>query len=85
MPILHHTGLTVVDLDRSLHFWRDAMAMDVLFQQEKAGGYMEAIVGEPGAHVRMAHLALVVLGLHRTIDLTLSPGRIVHRHPDGPA
>jgi catechol 2,3-dioxygenase-like lactoylglutathione lyase family enzyme len=57
MPILHHTGLTVADLDRSLHFWRDAMGMEVVFQQEKAGGYLEAIVGEPGAHVRMAHLA----------------------------
>jgi catechol 2,3-dioxygenase-like lactoylglutathione lyase family enzyme len=33
------------------------MGMEVLFQQEKAGGYLEAIVGEPGAHVRMAHLA----------------------------
>jgi catechol 2,3-dioxygenase-like lactoylglutathione lyase family enzyme len=57
MPVLHHTGLTVADLDRSLHFWRDAMGMEVVFQQEKAGGYLEAIVGEPGAHVRMAHLA----------------------------
>jgi len=57
MPFLHHTGLTVADLDRSLRFWRDAMGMEVLFQQEKAGGYLEAIVGEPGAHVRMAHLA----------------------------
>ena len=48
MPILHHTGLTVADLDRSLHFWRDAMGMEELFQQEKAGSYLEAIVGEPG-------------------------------------
>jgi catechol 2,3-dioxygenase-like lactoylglutathione lyase family enzyme len=57
MPILHHTGLTVADMDRSLHFWRDAMGMEVVFQQEKAGGYLEAIVGEPGAHVLMTHLA----------------------------
>ena len=57
MPTLHHTGLTVSDLERSLHFWRDAMGMEVLFQQEKEGGYLEAIVREPGAHVRMAHLA----------------------------
>jgi len=57
MPLLHHTGLTVSDLERSLLFWRDAMGMDVLFQQEKDGGYLEEIVGEPGAHVRMAHLA----------------------------
>jgi len=57
MPFLHHTGLTVADLERSLRFWRDAMGMEVLFQQEKDRGYLEAIVGEPGAHVRMAHLA----------------------------
>jgi len=57
MPTLHHTGLTVSDLERSLHFWRDAMGMEELFQQEKEGGYLEAIVREPGAHVRMAHLA----------------------------
>jgi catechol 2,3-dioxygenase-like lactoylglutathione lyase family enzyme len=57
MPILHHTGLTISDLERSLLFWRDAMGMTVLFTQEKAGGYLEAIVGEVGAHVRMAHLA----------------------------
>jgi catechol 2,3-dioxygenase-like lactoylglutathione lyase family enzyme len=57
MPDLHHTGLTVSDLDRSLQFWRDAMGMTVLFEQEKKGGYLEAIVRETGAHVRMAHLA----------------------------
>jgi catechol 2,3-dioxygenase-like lactoylglutathione lyase family enzyme len=57
MPSLTHTGLTVADLDRSLRFWRDAMGMQEIFQQEKCGGYLEAIVGEPGAHVRMAHLA----------------------------
>ena len=57
MPVLHHTGLTVADMDRSLHFWRDAMGMEVVFQQEKAGGYLEAITGEPGAHVLMTHVA----------------------------
>jgi catechol 2,3-dioxygenase-like lactoylglutathione lyase family enzyme len=57
MPDLHHTGLTISNLERSLRFWRDAMGMTVLFEQEKAGGYLEAIVTEPGAHVRMAHLA----------------------------
>ena len=57
MPSLHHTGLTVADLDASIRFWRDAVGMTVLFEQVKAGGYLEAITGEPGAHVRMAHLA----------------------------
>ena len=47
MPMLHHTGLTISDLDRSLRFWRDAMGMRVLFEQEKPGGYLEGIVGDP--------------------------------------
>ena len=71
--MLHHTGLTVSDLERSLHFWRDAMGMEVLFQQEKAGGYLEAIVGEPGAHVRMAHLAFGGEGPRIELFQYLSP------------
>jgi catechol 2,3-dioxygenase-like lactoylglutathione lyase family enzyme len=46
MPALNHTGLTISNLERSLLFWRDAMGMTVLFEQEKTGGYIEAIVGE---------------------------------------
>jgi catechol 2,3-dioxygenase-like lactoylglutathione lyase family enzyme len=57
MPFLHHTGLTVRDLDRSLAFYRDLLGMDVVFEQEKQGGYLATIVGYEGAHVRMAHLA----------------------------
>ena len=51
-----HTGLTVSDLERSLLFWRDALGMREAMSQEKQGGYLEAIVREPGAHVRMVHL-----------------------------
>ena len=72
--MLHHTGLTVSDLERSLHFWRDAMGMEVLFQQEKAGGYLEAIVGEPGAHVLMAHLAFGGEGPRIELFQYLAPG-----------
>jgi catechol 2,3-dioxygenase-like lactoylglutathione lyase family enzyme len=79
MPILHHTGLTVADLDRSLHFWRDAMGMEVLFQQEKAGGYLEAIVGEAGAHVRMAHLAFGGEGPRIELFQYLAPSGGQHR------
>jgi catechol 2,3-dioxygenase-like lactoylglutathione lyase family enzyme len=79
MPFLHHTGLTVADLDRSLHFWRDAMGMEVLFQQEKAGGYLEAVVGEPGAHVRMAHLAFGGEGPRIELFQYLAPSGGQHR------
>jgi acetoacetate decarboxylase len=41
----------------------------------------------PNAQLPAHRLAVreVVLGLPRTIDLTLSPRRIAHRYPGGPA
>ena len=54
---INHTGLTVSDLDRALAFYRDALGLEVVMQQEKEGGYLAAITGYPQAHVRMAHLA----------------------------
>lgn len=51
-----HTGLTVSDLEASLAFWRDGLGMREAIRQEKQGGYLEAVVREPGAHVRMVHL-----------------------------
>ena len=56
MTALAHTGFTVRDLERSVAFYRDALGMEVVFEQEKRGGYLAAIVGYPDAHVRMAHL-----------------------------
>jgi len=52
----HHTSLTVSNLERSLAFYRDALGLAVVFQQEKKGGYLAGMTGYPDAHVRMAHL-----------------------------
>lgn len=57
MTSFHHTGMTVRNLELSVEFYRDALGMEVLFEQEKVGGYLASIVGYPEAHVRMAHLA----------------------------
>lgn len=54
---LHHTGLTVSNLDRSLAFYRDVLGLELVMQQEKKGGYLAGITGYPDVHVRMAHLA----------------------------
>src|SRR5580692_8239381 len=56
VSMLHHTGYTVSDLDRSVEFYRDLLGCEVVATQEKQGGYLAAIVGYPDAHVRMAHL-----------------------------
>ena len=64
MTTLAHTGFTVRELERSLAFYRDALGMEVVFEQEKRGGYLAAIVGYPDAHVRMAHLRFAGAG-HR--------------------
>jgi catechol 2,3-dioxygenase-like lactoylglutathione lyase family enzyme len=56
--ILHHVGLTVSDLEASLRFWGDALGMQTVMRQERQGGYLEAIVREPGAHVLQAQLEL---------------------------
>ena len=53
---LHHTGFTVANLERSLAFYRDLLHFEVVTTQEKKGGYLAAIVGYPGAHVKMAQL-----------------------------
>ena len=56
MPGLHHTGLTVRDLDRALDFYCGRLGMEVLFEGERQGGYFGRIVGYPDAHVRLAHV-----------------------------
>jgi enamine deaminase RidA (YjgF/YER057c/UK114 family)/catechol 2,3-dioxygenase-like lactoylglutathione lyase family enzyme len=54
---LMHTSLTVASLERSIPFYRDVLGMDLVYEQEKTGGYLAEIVGLPDAHVRMAQLS----------------------------
>jgi lactoylglutathione lyase len=55
---LHHTGISVSNLERSIEFYSDVLGMRVVMRQEKQGGYLERITGYPGAHVSMAQLEL---------------------------
>lgn len=57
MPELHHAGLTVADVERSLGFWRDALGMEVVLDQVRDDAYLGEVVGHPGADCRMVHLA----------------------------
>jgi catechol 2,3-dioxygenase-like lactoylglutathione lyase family enzyme len=53
---IHHTGLTVTDLDRSVAFYREMLGCVEVMRQQKRGGYLAVIVGYPDVDVKMAHL-----------------------------
>ena len=53
---VHHTGLTVSDLARSVTLYTEILGCTVILEQEKTGGYLADIVGYPDASVKMAML-----------------------------
>jgi catechol 2,3-dioxygenase-like lactoylglutathione lyase family enzyme len=79
MDRLHHTGLTVTDLDASLAFYRDVVGFELVFTQEKRGGYLAEIVGYPDAHIRMAQLALPESGHRLELFEYLTPEPVRRR------
>lgn len=80
--VVHHVGLTVSDLERALRFWGDALGMATVVRQERRGGYLEAIVREPGAHVRQAQLELAPGGARiELFEYVAPPGDHVEARP----
>jgi glyoxylase I family protein len=55
---LHHASLTVADLDRSLHFYRDLLGVAVREQVDAAAETFSAVAGEAAQNVRIADLDL---------------------------
>jgi catechol 2,3-dioxygenase-like lactoylglutathione lyase family enzyme len=51
---VHHTGLHVRDLARSLAFYCDVLGLQVLAEREARADYVGEVVGDPGATIRMA-------------------------------
>ena len=53
---IHHVGLSVRDIDRSLVFYRDALGMEVESRNTFSGERYETIMGLKGAHGTVAVL-----------------------------
>jgi catechol 2,3-dioxygenase-like lactoylglutathione lyase family enzyme len=53
---VHHFSLSVLDVDRSLAFYRD-FGFELVSDREVDGDYVEVITGVPNAHIRITHLS----------------------------
>jgi lactoylglutathione lyase len=53
---IHHTGLHVRDIERSITFYRDLIGLELLARRESRADYVADVVGYPGAVLQMAWL-----------------------------
>ena len=51
---VHHAGVTVASLDRALAFYRDVLGLEVFVVAERRNATIGAIVGYPGAAIKLA-------------------------------
>lgn len=73
---IRHTGLVVVDLERSLRFWCDAMGFVISRQMEESGPHIDAMLGLKDVRLTTAKLAAP--------DGNLLELLCFHSHPDKP-
>lgn len=55
---LAHSSFTISDLEQSLKFYKDLLGFELEFLVERSGPITEAIVGVPGAKIKIAMLKL---------------------------
>ncbi len=54
----HHTGITVSDLERSVHFYRDILGFEFAFQWNPQAEYLRTMTGYPGLDLHAAILRM---------------------------
>lgn len=52
---VHHAGITVADMDRTLAFYRDILGLTVFRDMIRSGPTLAGIVGYPNARIRIAY------------------------------
>lgn len=55
-PILRHVGITVMDIERSLTFYRDILGFEVFVDQIESGDYIDKFSGLYDVEVRVVKL-----------------------------
>lgn len=55
---VHHAGVTVANLDRSLAFYRDLLGLEVFAVAERTDETIGAICGYPGARLKLGFLGV---------------------------
>lgn len=81
---LHHVGVTVADLDRSLGFYRDLLGIGVRERVEDSGADLAAVTGLPEAHVRIADLELGDGRVIELVEYVAPEGRPLHQRTCDP-
>ena len=51
-----HTGWTVADLERSLHFYVDLLGLELVYRNIQGHAYIQTLVGVNGAEIKYAIL-----------------------------
>jgi catechol 2,3-dioxygenase-like lactoylglutathione lyase family enzyme len=53
---IHHTALTVTDLERSLRFYRDMLGFEEVIRRRIDGGYIGTLMGRPNLRMELVIL-----------------------------
>jgi catechol 2,3-dioxygenase-like lactoylglutathione lyase family enzyme len=58
MKRIHHVGISIRDMDRSIRFYRDNFDMELVIEREYSGEKFDKVAGMSGAEAKMAMLRL---------------------------
>jgi catechol 2,3-dioxygenase-like lactoylglutathione lyase family enzyme len=53
---IYHVGITVVDIERSIAFYRDVVGLELAWRQESDTPYIAQLTGLPGTHLLVAYM-----------------------------